>query len=820
MHVSELPALLRRTARSLLKTPTVAGLTIVTIALVICGVALIASIVIGVVLDPGPYREPDRVLGIQYTAPSIQYPRIYFPLEDYEVLRQATTGEQGAFEEVLALGVAYVMMTGTAEPAHLNAGVMPARTFTRLGVAPLLGRVLTPDDDRPGAPPVLVIGEEVWRQSFGSDPAAVGRVVRIDGVPHTIVGVMPPAFTWGVLTAWMPMRMDLYASPTGRFVQVAAWLKPGMSEARARDQVQRVLEGFAARGGTTYPRGTAASFGHPASPMIRQDVRQTVWLLAAAVGLLAAAGCVNVAALLLARAMSRLRDLGIRVSLGASRARLAREQLVEVFVLGAAGTLIGVALAHTLLPAVLAALPGRVLPPGVDVRIDARALVAIAGALTAICALCGALPALLVMRTPLEPLLRQGAAVAGTTGGTRRLWQTLIGLEMTVAMSLLVLTGVFIHSVQRLESTPLGYSPDRVVQLGLTISPNRHPSRAQRTAFLAQVADQTRAMAGVDAAAIAFPSSPRSMSAATFRLIDGGPDGGSDRDERAGMRIVGADFHRVYQIPIVRGRGLTAQDERAGLPVALVNETFAARYGVDGHVVGRRVAVAGLSGLSGSNTGAASPFEIVGVTRDVPNGREPGVTEPEIALPFTAASRGNNWFLAVRATGEPTAIVKPVQRAIWRLDPGQAFRSVWTEEEMLWTTRFGWPRFRALVLTLLGGVALALATAGAYGIVAYLTAAESRAIGIRLALGAVRQRVVRHVIARGLRPAIVGIAAGAGLAAAAGQFLRSFTGAVSPWDPLAYAGAAIVLTMVTALACYLPARRAARLDPLRTLKGD
>jgi putative ABC transport system permease protein len=817
MHVSELPALLRRTVRSLLKTPTVAGLTIATIALVICGVALIASIVIGVVLDPGPYREPDRVLGIQYTAPSIQYPRLYFPLDDYETLRDATTGEQGAFEEVLALGVAYVMMTGTAEPAHLNAGVMSGRTFTRLGVAPLLGRVLTPDDDRPGAGPVLVIGEEVWRQSFGSDPAAVGRVVRIDGVPHTIVGVMPPAFTWGVLTAWMPLRMDLYGGPTGRFVQIAGWLKPGMSEARARDQVQRVLEGFAARGDAAYPRGTAASLGRPASPMIRQDVRQTVWLLAAAVGLLGVAGCVNVAALLLARAMSRLRDLGIRVSLGASRAGLARERLTEVFVLGTAGALIGIALAHTLLPAVLAALPGRVLPPGIDVRLDARALIAIASALTVICALCGLLPALLVMRTPLEPLLRQGAAVAGTTGSTRRVWQTLIALEMTVAMSLLVLTGVFIHSVQRLESTPLGYSPDRVVQLGLTISPNRHPSRTQRTAFLAQVADQTRAMAGVDAAAIAFPSSPRSTFATTFRLIDGGPDGGRDRDERAGVRIISADFHRLYQIPIVRGRGLTAQDERAVLPVALVNEAFAARYGVNGHVLGRRVTVAG---LSGSNASAAPPFEIVGVTRDVPNGREPGVTEPEIAVPYTAASRGNNWFLAVRATGEPAAIVKPIQRAIWTLDPDQAFRSVWTEEEMLWTTRFGWPRFRALVLTLLGVVALALATAGAYGIVAYLTAAESRAIGIRLALGAVRQRVIGHVLARGLRPAIAGIAAGAGLAAAAGQFLRSFTGAVSPWDPLAYAGAAIVLTTVTALACYVPARRAARLDPLTTLKGD
>jgi putative ABC transport system permease protein len=816
MHVSELPALLRRTARSLFKTPTVAGLTIATIALVICGVALIASLVIGVVLDPGPYRQPDRVLGIQYTAPSIQYPRIYFRLDDYETLRSATTGTQGAFEEVLALGVAYVMMTGTAEPAHLNAGVMSGRTLARLGVAPLLGRVLTPDDDRPDAPPVLVIGEEIWRQSFGGDPAAVGRVVRIDGVPHTIVGVMPPAFTWGVLTAWMPLRMDLYAGPTGRFVQVAGWLKPGMTEARARDQVQRVLEGFAARGETAYPRGTTASFGRPASPMIRQEVRQTVWLLAAAVGLLAVAGCVNVAALLLARAMSRLRDLGIRVSLGASRARLAREQLVEVFVLGALGTLIGVTLAHTLLPAVLAALPGRVLPPGVDVRIDARALTAIAAALTLICALCGALPALLVMRTPLEPLLRQGAAVAGTTGSTRRLWQTLIGLEMTVAMSLLVLTGVFIHSVRQLERTPLGYSPDRVVQLGLTLS-HRHASRAQRTAFLTQIADQTRAMTGVDAVAIAFPSSPRSTSATTFRLIDGGRNGGSDRDERAGIRIVGADFHRVYQIPIVRGRGLTAQDERAALPVALVNEAFAARYGVNGQVLGRRVAV---TGISGSNPGAAPPFEIVGVTRDVPNGREPGVTEPEITLPFTAASRGNNWFLAVRATGEPAAIVKPIQRSIWTLDPDQAFRSVWTEEEMLWTMRFGWPRFRALVLTLLGAVSLALATAGAYGIVAYLTAAESRAIGIRLALGAMRQRVIGHVIARGLRPAMVGIAAGAALAAAAGRFLRSFSGPVSPWDPLAYVGAALVLAMVTALACYLPARRAARLDPLTTLKGE
>lgn len=804
---------LRLTLRSLFRSPALVLVVVLTIALVICGVTLMTSVVVGALIDGGPYRNPTRVLGFQYLAPSVQYPRIYFPYDDYLQLRDATTGTDGVFDEVLALGVGYVMMTGHGEPAHLNAGVMPGRTFTLLGVPPLLGRTLGPDDDRAGAPAVIVLGEEVWRQSFGSDPDVVGRVVRIEGQPHEIVGVMPARFTWGVLTAWMPLRMDLYGEPTGRFVQMAGWLKAGVTEAQARDRVQRALSGLAAAG-SRYPAEAVVSFGRPASPMVRDDVRKTVWLLLTAVVLLALVGCVNTAALLLARATARGRELSLRLALGASRWQVLRGQIVEVSLLGGAGAALGVGMAQVLLPALLAAMPPYILPVEAPVALDWRVLSCMTVVTALVCLACGLLPALVTTRADLEPMLRQSATAVVGTPMTRHVWRGLIGVEIAMSMALLVLVGVFAHGLMTLERVPLGYAPERVAQLGVTVSPNRYASGVQRTGFLSQAAERMRAVPGVDAVAVANPSSPRSTLPATFRL--GAGDG--SHEERVGLRIVSADFFTAFQIPVLKGRPLDRDDEQGGRAVAVVNDAFVRQHMTTGEVIGRSITIAGLISPQGQ---AAPPFEIVGVMQDVANSRVPGHAEPEVAVLFSSAARGNNWYFVVRAARDPvSAVIKPAQRAVWALDPDQAFRTIWTEDEMLWATRFGWPRFRAALLAMFGALSLALVAAGAYGIISYVTARDVRGIGIRLALGAPRAGVMRQVMGRGLRPAVAGVIAGAGVAAAGGALVRSFVGEVSPWNPVVYAAAATVLLLVTAAACYLPARRAARLDPLATLKAD
>jgi putative ABC transport system permease protein len=791
------------------------GLAVATIALVICSVTAITSVLMATLIDRGPYRAPSRVIGLHLTAPTLQYPRIYFPHEDYLTLRDGATGPEGVFDALLPLGVAYVMMTGSGEPAHLNAGVMPGETFSRLGVPPLIGRALAADDDRADAPSVIVLSEEVWRQSFGGDPAVIGRIVRIDDRPHEIVGVMPRRFTWGVLTAWLPMRMDLYGAVTGRFVQVSGWLRDGVPEAQARSRMNALFTALAAERGDRYPASPAIAFTYTALPAVRDDVRQGLLLLLAAVTLLAVVGCVNVAALLLARATGRLKELSVRASLGASRGDLVREQLAEAILIGTAGAAIGIGLAYTLLPPLVAAMPPSVLPLGAVVALDGRVLWSMAAITIAISLACGALPALLVTRPTIEHLLRQTPIGSSSGLAAGRMWGALIGIEVAVAMSLLVLTAVFGRGLLALRAEPLQYSPDRVVTLGVTASEQRYPTDEHATRFLQQAVERIRSVPGVDHVAVASSSGPRNSYTSTFTLA-GRP---SSPDDRVGVRVAGADFFRAYRIPTVRGRALEVDDERAGRPVTVVNEAFARQFGGDADVLGRHVRVASLRSLAG---GEAPAYEIVGVVRDVPNdNRRPGFTQPEVSVPVASAVQNRNWFLVVRATSDiATDLVKPIQKAVWAIDPDQAFRSIRTESDMLWVARYGWPEFRARLLALFGVLALTLTAAGGYGIVAYVTTRQARDIGIRLALGSNRAAIVRDVLLRGLRPAVVGMTVGAGMAAAGGVLLRSVIGGVSPWDLPAYGAAIATLLVVITLACYVPARRASRIDPNVVLRGE
>lgn len=812
---------LRLALRTLRHGKGIAGLAVGTIALVICGVTLITSVLVGALIDRGPYRTPARVVGLQFTAPTLPYPRIYFPHDDYLTLREATTGPGGLFDALTPLGIAYVMMTNSGEPAHLNAGVMPGETFDLLGVSPLLGRTLTREDDRPDAPAVLVIGEEVWRQSFGGDPHVVGRTVRIDNHVHEVVGVMPRRFTWGVLNAWLPMRLDLYGSITGRFVQITGWLRDGVSEAHALSRLDVLLSGLTAAHADTYPASASIAFAQTALPAVRDEVRESLVLLFVSVTLLAIVGCVNVAALLLARTTGRMKELSIRVSLGASRGQIVRAQLLEACVLAMAGAVAGVALAYLLLPALLASLPAGVLPLGAVVAVDARVLAWMAAATVAVSLACGVLPALLVTRVDVEASLRQTAKGSLVSSTSRRVWRVLIGVEVAMAMTLLVLTAVFGRSLLALRAAPLHYSPDRVAALGVTLSTQRYPTLPQSARFLQHAAERIRAIPGVEHAAVAFPAGPRNNTPSSFELSGRA----ASATDRVGVRMVGADFFKVYRVSTVRGRALDRDDERMARRVAVVNEAFTRQFGATADVLGRQVRLPALHAVDDDGHrdggGTAPVYEIVGVVRDVANNPRTGGADPEVSVLATTAALGRNWFLVVRATGgDVTTLVKPMQQAVWALDPDQAFRSIRTEDDMLWIARFGWPTFRALLLGLFGGLALALVGGGAYGIVSYSTAREARDLGIRLAIGSPQGAIARHVVARGLGPVFAGIVAGAGLAAAGGTLVRTFVGSVSPWDPIAYLAATATLVIVAAVACAVPARRASRLDPSVVLRSE
>jgi len=791
------------------------AMAIAIMALVVASVTLMASVIVTSLVDRGPYQAPDRVLGLQFSAPSLQYPRIYFPLDEARVLCDAAGGPDGPFAACLPMGVAYVMMSGDGEPAHLNAGVMPAETFRQLGVRPLLGRVLTTADDRPGASAVVVLSEDVWRQSFGSDPGVIGRIVRIDGLPHEVVGVMPRAFTWGVLTAWLPMRMDLYGSVTGRFVQIAGWLRDGATDAQAAARLDSALAGLAVVGARTYPGESRITFSRPAMPLLRADVRQGLLMLAAGVALLALAGGVNVAAILLARLTGRLQDLRIRAWLGASRAMLVTSVVAESAVIATVGAAIGVGLAYAGLPALAAALPPAALPLGATLAIDVRVLAVAVAWTVAISLACGLVPAWFVTAPTARDGMRTAAVGSSDVVSAGSIWRLLVSVEVATAMLLLVMTAVLVRGVLALRAEPLQYSPEGVVAFGVTTSEQRYPTGVEALRFLDRAVGQLRALPGVEVAAVVAPASPRTHGRSPV-VVSGAS---SDRPEQAGVRVASADYFPLFRIPFLRGRAFAREDERPGFPVAVVNEAFVRQFSSDREVLGRSVQ---LSGLRQPGGGPTAPFQIVGVFRDVPNdGQRPGHTEPEVVVPVGTAVMGRNWFLLTRASGPGAAdVVRPVQRAIWAIDPEQAFRSVRSEDEALWAARYGWPTFRARLLGVFGLSALLLAGAGTYGILLYTTLRQRREIAVRLALGLAPDAIARFVLGRGLRPVLAGVLAGAVVAVAAGGLLRGMLDRVSPWDPVAFAVAGLAVLMVAIPACYPAARRAARIAPQSVLRGD
>ncbi|HXU69647.1 MAG TPA: ABC transporter permease [Polyangia bacterium] len=796
--------------RMLRRTPGVSAAAIVALALGIGANTAIFSVVDGVLLRPLPYPNSSQLVSIRWHYPSLGRPAALSYPEYKDLLAQSRTLANAAVYEQLD---ANLEGTGSA-PERVSAGVASATLFPTLGVAPMLGRNFTAEEERRGSDQVAILTYATWRDRFGADQKVVGRSLTLDGLAYRIVGVLPAGFRFGgVDELWIPLSTsNPQVSERGsHWLRVVGRSKAGVTPA----QLDQDLTAISMRTIEGNPRSYRADYRLVEKPLIAQvvgDVQLALWVLLGAVALVLLIACANVANLLLARATARRREMALRTALGARRLRLVRQLLTESLLLAIAGGGLGVLLASWGVDGLLALAPDA-LPRAHDVALDGRVL-AFTLVLTAATGVAfGLIPALSASRPDLQGALRDGARGASAARG--RLKRTLVVAELALSLVLLVGTGLMLRSFLALRSVDPGIRPDHVLTLRAALStPKGEPTTEERlrwVAWFARATDRLAALPGV-----------RSAAAADILPLDGNDSRYTfELPGQAGMAAVDLPHEEVRQVTpgyfetlgvrLVRGRFFAASDDAQAPPVVVVNETLARRYWPNEDPIGKRLK------LHHDTTPAWAT--VVGVAGDV---RGFGLDEPahgELFLPYAQMRDSSGMTVVVRSDGDAKALAASARAAMAELDATQPIYDVQPMSELV-ASSLAQRKFALVLMLLFAGAALLLTAVGIYGVMSYTVAQRTQEIGIRVALGAQPSSVLRMVIGDGMRLCAIGLGIGLGAALGLTRLLASLLYGVSTSDGLTYAAIAGVLAGVALVAIAIPARRATRVDPMLALRAD
>ena len=800
---------LRFALRGFARRPGFAVVVVATLALGIGAAVAIFSVANAVLLQPLPYRDADRLVRIGHLRPESAAPRGTFSPQDVEDLAAAHPGLESIASFEYFPDQSGMTLTGAGDPERLTASGVSGTFFDTLGVSALAGRAFGPDDDRPGKNGVAVLSWGLWQKRFGGDPSVVGRPLVLDGHPYRVVGVMPRDFDLpsAEVAVWYPLsNVGDDAVPHRREVRwlnVLGRLAPGATTASARAGIDALFTRLARE----YPSSNGG-FDHavvlPLKAALTGGVRTPIVVLSGAVAVVLLIGCVNVANLLLARATSRRREMGIRAALGASRARLARQILSESLVFALAGGALGLLLARWAIDA-LASAAGGYVPRAAGIAMDARVAV-FALALSVGTALAfGLLPALHASRRSLAGALESAGARGGTdlrSGVALR--RGLVVGEIALAAALLVGAGLLLKSFWRLTHADSGIHPESVLTLSVTLPESAFADdkdAAYRSALLANL----RALPGVSAVGASKTLPLRAGGEAYGFAVEGRPELGTIKAD-GGAVIVTTGYFAALGIPILRGRDFTTADMDESRPVLLVNRSLARQLWGGADPVGRGL-------MFGKYR-----LEVIGVAGDV---REDGlerVPPPTLYVPMARFPRGTMKFF-LRAAGDLPALAAPARAAIHRYDPDLPVSGVAPLSAVVADT-VARPRFLTLLVCAFGTAALLLSAIGVYGVISFSVSRRTREIGVRIALGADRAGVFGLVLREGLALAGAGLAIGGLLAAALSRSLRSVLFETAPQDPATLAAVAVALLVTAAAACAVPARRAAALDPQEALRTE
>jgi len=792
---------LRYAARTLAKSPGFTLAAVLMLALGIGASSAMFSVINAVLLRPLPYSQSDRLVSVAQTGSGPFASGVVGHPTFFEWRRDGKS-----FSHLAAYTWFAANLVGPAGPLEVTGARVSSAFFGALGARPLLGRAFNASEEGPGSAGTVVLGEALWHRTFHGDSGALGQVVRLDGTPYTVVGVMPATFRYPRSAEyWIPLGLAEVAPADGliMFVNVLGRLRPGVSLAQARADLTTLLRRTDSER-RPEERGAQATVVSLHERLYGSG-RPALLVLAGAVGFLLLVACANVAGLLLARGAAREREFAIRAALGAGRWRIGRLLLVESVLLalagGAAGLLVpawGIGLFTSLAPQAVGATEG--------IHSDAAVLVATAGCALVTGVLFGLAPAFAASRTSLADTLKSGAPQSGARHSHLR--RALVAAELAIALVLLAGAGLLTRSFLRFVAIDPGFRPDHVLAVTLRLPRAKYPTAEARAAFFGQVLERAGALSGVRSSALA-------AALPLYGFVMLGPAGigdtapAIDASTLAAFNAVTPGYFRTLGVSLLRGRSFTDADVRGAQPVAVVNQAFAQARLRGADPIGTRLFLRG------------HPEEhpvIVGVVADVRQVGDNVEATPEIFLPLSQSGDAPN-FLSLGTVGSPLALAGAVRQVVLDLDPEQPVSEM-SDLRQIFEETAAPRRLRAALLGTFAGVALLLAALGLFGVMAYLVAQRTREIGVRMALGAEPSDVLRLVVLEGARLVGVGVAIGLAAAVALTRVLRGLLFRVGATDLTTFAVVSLALAAVALLACYVPARRAANVDPVVTLKSE
>ena len=799
--------------RVLARKPAFTVIAVLTLALGIGANTAIFTVVDASLIRSLPYKNSERLVQLWETRQAGDIKQMDASYPDY----LDWGGQSDAIEEICGYtgwGGSFTL-TGRDTPERIEGARVTASFFSVLGVEPILGRSFLPGEDRPGAEPTVILSYALWQRKFGADPNIIGQRLILDGDGHTVLAVLPRSFQFapmGQAELWVPLRpMEFQMNKRYmHWLDVIVRLKPGVSIEQAQAQMDIVAARIEKESPDSH---TGAGIRIvPLHDQVVGSVRPALIVLLCAVGLVLLIACANVANLLLVRAAARRKEIGIRLALGATRWRLVRQLLSESLLLSLAGAGVGLLLAEWGVELLIAVIPASQLssmPYLEGLSINARVF-SYAGVLSlATGIIFGLVPALQSSKLDLQAAIKDGGR-SSAGADRKRIRSLLVVSEIALAMVLLAGAGLMIKSTLRLLEVKLGFNPENVMTMQLELPGSKYSEDNQARAFNQQLLERIEALPGV-ASAATINSIPMQPGPGGGLLVEGQPPPPSGQKLGTSMRVVSSDYFRTMSVSLIQGRYFTDRDNEASPDVLIINNALRNRLFADQDAIGRRIIFAG---------GEPKPFEIVGVVDDeriIALDEEPAYItyRPYLQEPWNRSS------LVVRTKGDPESITSAVHGEVQAIDPDLALYSVTTLKQFIADTPQAFlRRYPALLMGVFAAVALILASVGIYGIISYSVSQRTSEIGIRMALGAQRRDIFKLIVGEGLMLILIGIAIGLAAAIGLTRFLSSLLFGVSATDPLTFIVISLILTGVALGACFVPARRATKVDPMVALRYE
>ncbi len=797
--------------RVLIKKPAFTFIAAITLALGIGANTAIFSVVNAVLLRPLPYKDPDRLVMVwEQNRPRSRDMNVISPANflDWQDQNTVFEGMAGFFDR-------QYNFTGVDDPEEIPAQSVSVNMFPMLGIAPLHGRAFAPEEGNPESEPVVILGHALWSRRFGADTSVIGNKITLNGTNFTVIGVMPPGFKLFVKQGsnsgkqaelWTPIRFSPEARiRRGRFMMAVARLRDGVTLGAAQAEMDALATRLEQQY-TDFNTGWGINLV-PLHTQLSGSMRTALWVLLGAVGCVLLIACANVANLLLARAAARQKEMAIRAALGARRGRIIRQLLTESVILSAAGGAAGFALAVWGVRALVGLGPDDLMAMR-EVSVDVQVL----GFTLAVSVLTGLIfglaPAIMSSRVDVNDSLKEGGRTS--SAGSNLLRGGLVVVEIAIALVLLVGSGLMIKSFARLQSIDPGFDSANLLTVKVSLPGSRYREDQQRVNFFRQALERIRTLPGVHrASAISFLPFT-GLGAATNFAVVGRPEPAAGESPVADVRVIDTDYFRTMGIELLRGREFTEREAIEARHVVIVNEAMVRIHFPDEDPIGKKLII--------NMMDEPVPSEIIGVVRDV---RHQGLDIEARAMtywPHPELSYGG-MMMVVKAQSDPMNLVAGIQREIQSLDRDQPIADIRTMEGLI-SESVSKTRFSMLLLSIFAAVALILASVGIFGVMSYSVTQRTHEIGIRMALGARTSDVLRLVVGRGMLLAAAGVIFGVAGAFAFTRFMKSLLYEVSATDPATFAGIAMVVAIVAFVACYIPARRAARVDPQVALRYE